>query len=172
MNKPSKRYMVDLHYYHRQGVPTVWIPLTLSLSHTHTISPYWSSLIVSLQDEIQCPHRTDECVAVTDLFSLANQSLTKRFGHTLINQRAECTDSFLLSRTIFSISFWKLASRTESTRPAKKKDLSPIASHGKPALTIFTEDNCCHRYPLKKITAATSYTHKITNAATCNALTN
>ena len=92
--------------------------------------------------------------------------------HTLTNQWAEHITSFFLSRTIFSSPFWKSASRTDSTRPAKKKDLSLVACHRNPALTIFTEDNCYHRYPLKKIMAATSYTHKRTNAATCNTLKN
>ena len=75
-----------------------------------------------------------DTVTVTDLFSLANQCPR----HTLTNQRAEHIDSFFLSKTIFSIPFWKSASRTESTRSAKKKGLSPVACYRNQVLTILT----------------------------------
>ena len=111
-------------------------------------------------------------VAVTDLFSLAYQC-----PHQVIRPHTDQSAGrelgfLLLLKNYFSSPFWKSASRTESTRPAKKKDFSPVACNRNPSLTIFTEDNCYHRYPLKKITVATSYAHKRTNTATCNTLKN
>ena len=76
------------------------------------------------------------------------------------------------SQELFFLALFGSWSSTESTRPAKKKDLSAVACHGNSALMIFTEDNCCQRYPQKKIMATISYTHKRTNAATCNTLKN
>ena len=102
--------------------------------------------------------QTENLVAVTDLFSLLN-ALAKRFDHTLTNQRAERIDFIFLQRTIFSIPFWKSATDRVHDKERRKTLLLSFSTDA-PALTIFTEDNCCYSYTLKKITVATCYTLK------------
>ena len=71
----------------------------------------------------------DTYVAVTDLFSLANQCSRQEIRPHTDQSGAERIDSFFLSRTSFSSPFWS-RTQSESTWVAAKKDLSHVLSNG------------------------------------------
>ena len=69
-------------------------------------------------------------VAVTDLFSLANQCPRQAIRPHIDQSEAERIDSFFLSRTFSSSPFLKADDKSERAQLAAKKDLSPVLSYG------------------------------------------
>ena len=97
------------------------------------------------------PKIEEESVAVTDLFSLANQ-YSRQVIQPHTDQSAGRVQWFHLPlKNYFSSPFWKSATEREHTASREERPLSCSLPRDTPALTIFTEDNYCYSYTLKKI---------------------
>ena len=116
---------------------------------------------------------TKTVVAVTDLFSLANQCLCQAIWPHTDQSEAERIDPIYPSRTFSFSPFWK-SLQSGSTRLAAKKDLSPVLFDGHSTWKIFTEDNAAtsdtHTHTknpaLRPVTRATCYSDTPTNSRT------
>ena len=97
-------------------------------------------------------------VAVTDLFSLANQCPRQTIRPHTDQPGAECIDSFFLSRIIF-LALFGSHDKSKSTQLAAKKDLSPMGiPHGRSSLKSALQLAAHTEEPaLRPVTKATCY---------------
>ena len=116
-------------------------------------------------------HQTKSCSSHRSIFTCESMPLPSDLAThwSISGQSALIPSSF---KELFFLALFGSQPAEQIAQDQQRRKISPVACHGNPALAIFTEDNCCHRYPQKKITAATNYTHKRTNTATCNTLKN